>query len=70
MDIRCLGEATGALGEKRASLVRVECGPVGIGFSWVKATDKVEHVLVHTIEVTSRTDELPNVTQVWRSHPQ
>lgn len=50
MDIRCLGEATDALGGMRARPVRFERGPVGIGFGWVKARDKVEHILVHAHE--------------------
>ena len=69
MDIRSLGEETGALGGKRARPVRVECAPVGIGFGWVKAKDKVEHILPHTLEVTYGAGGLPNVTQDCARHP-
>ena len=49
--------------------MRVVCGPVGIGFGWVKAKDKVEHILPHTLEVTYGAGGLPNVTQDCASHP-
>jgi hypothetical protein len=38
------------------------------GLAGSKAKDKVEHILLHTVEVTYGTDGLPNVTQECASH--